>query len=228
MLRKILGSCRPGGKTAILFTGGIDSTVLACLTQELSPELYFAEILSPCCENYNRHSIRHCRALARRLSLGFHPVPINQATFQTHLKLLQEHRRQKNFDQYLPAADHLFSLMQERGAETVLSGMGADEVLGAPGPLLKKNFLAGESASLLQHRRAAASHHLKFLAPFISPLFVSNILDIPFDRRSRKQPLTDILRKNSVIWPLMKSRPRQDSFIPDPFFRLPPSVNSLR
>ena len=214
------------GHIAILFTGGIDSTTLACITQDLSPELYFAEILDPSCASYNQHSIRHCRDLARRLSLRFHSIPISLKIFQAHLRILQRRRWQHSLDQYLPAADHLFALMKQQSIQTVLSGMGADDVLCSSDKYLKKLLLVKEPISLVQHRRAAAVHQLRFLAPFISPPFIATTLNIPFELRWHKQPLSNILRANTAVYTLMEKRPRQDSFIPDKFFQLKPTSNS--
>lgn len=226
ILLQTMRPCCTKGRLAILFTGGIDSTTLACITQKLSPELYFAEILDPSCASYNQHSIRHCSDLACRLSLRLHCVPISLEIFQAHLKILQRCQWQLPLDQYLPAADHLFTLMKQQGIRTVLSGMGADDVLSSSDEHLKKLLLAKEPYSLVQHRRAAAAHQLRFLAPFISLPFIAATLGIPFELRRHKQPLSDILRANAAIYPLMEKRPRQDSFIPDTFFQLKPTANS--
>jgi asparagine synthetase B (glutamine-hydrolysing) len=216
-IRAALSQHCPRKTTAVLFTGGLDSTVLALLSKDLDPLLVFAAVDDPRCSNYNQRSIVTCRKIARVLGLRFMVVPVQKENYLKQFFPLSRILRRLIDDPDLPAVMHLLKQLHKKRINTVISGMGADEIFGSSAQRLRK-FLATEAQPIqLSHQAIAKNFRMRFLCPFLSPAVTRLALATPWPERKNKQPLAEILAQHPLVAQLLEGRTAAHSFVPDHF-----------
>ncbi|MBF0618806.1 MAG: hypothetical protein HQL19_01430 [Candidatus Omnitrophica bacterium] len=141
----------PGTTTAILFTGGLDSTILALLAAPQQPLLVFGAIKAPACFAYNQASIIRCRKIAKALDLPFCVITITRHDYTRHFQRAARQLTPQTFDEDLPAVSCLLSALKQRKIRRVISGMDAE----------------GQAGFRL-HRALARTYGITFQCPYLS------------------------------------------------------------
>ena len=193
LLKSALRSRCASRKAAILFTGGLDSTALAVLARNCQPSLFFAAVDDPACANYNRSSISACKTIAAALGLSFHVVPVRKKDYLRNLLLLTQASRRPIKDLDLPAVMCLLTAIKRNGINTVISGMGADEIFRLPSATLKRFLEQQAPDTLADHQEIARRNKMIFFCPFLSRAVTRHALTTPLAQRKHKQPLIKIV-----------------------------------
>lgn len=189
---------RRNAAQALLFSGGLDSSVLAYLS---SPGIH---ALSVRLEEYGE-DFRYARMLSQKLGFQLH---LRKVSVEEALETIPEVIRiRRSFDPALPndlALYFTLKLAKEKGFETVITGDGADELFAGysymfdlnlerylPKLAERMNFSAGEMGLHLG---------IKVKHPFLDDEFVSFALSIKPDLKVREEG-----GKRHVKWILRKA-----------------------
>lgn len=206
------------GPSAILFTGGLDSTLLAMLAREHKPLLVFAAVTAGECARYNTSSITISRKIAALLGLRLLVVKISKNDYLRAFPRVVRLMPQPLIDTDLAAVDHLFKQLKTIGIKTLVSGMGSDEIFRLPKPQLQL-FLKNKARSHVRmHQRIAARYTMTFHCPYLSPALIRYATTTPLSKRKNKQPLMHILNEEPRLYALIKDRPAAHSEIPGHFW----------
>ncbi len=208
------------GKTAVLATGGLDSTALALLTASCEPRLVFAAVQSPHCQAYNKASIHACRQVAAALWLPLSIVPVDEKNYLKSFLRLDRILKTTYSDKDLPAAAILFQHCQKLGISMVISGMGSDELFSLNARALKTYMTATATPSVDAHRAIARAYSIRFVCPFLHKDMLAWALATPLKERKNKAPLRTLVTHNKTLEALLRGRPAAHSFIPDDFLKL--------
>lgn len=219
LLIKIIRRYCPRKRTAILFTGGLDSTILAILARSKEPVLVFGAVDSPECRNYNRTSIKLCNKISNQLGLKLRLITITRQDYLNQMVRCLKLSDQTPFDTDLPAASFILKTLHTSGITSVLSGMGSDEVFNLPKKPLQ-NFIDEQArTALINHQKVAKEWKIKFKCPYLSPEIVQYSYRTPIRIRRNKQPLWNILKQQPGISTLLQDRTAAHSSIPESFWR---------
>ncbi len=176
---------RRNAAQALLFSGGLDSSILAYLS---SPGIH---ALSVRLEEYGE-DFRYARMLSQKLGFQLH---LRKVSVEEALETIPEVIRiRRSFDPALPndlALYFTLKLAKEKGFETVITGDGADELFAGysymfdlnlerylPKLTERMNFSAGELGLHLG---------IKVKQPFLDDEFVSFALSIKPDLKIREE-----------------------------------------
>ncbi|MBF0485627.1 MAG: hypothetical protein HQL16_03830 [Candidatus Omnitrophica bacterium] len=206
------------GRSAVLFTGGLDSTVLALLAAPRKPLLVFAAIDAPECQRYNDTSITLCQKIAALLGLRFFSVKIRKSDYLRHFQNTIKIIRQPIADKDLPAVNYLLKTLKKIGISSVLSGIGSDEIFSLPKAQLR-SFLEHKAKSTLKnHKKIAGQYGISFHCPYLSPAIIRYGLSTPSGQKNHKQALQTILKEQPPIYKILKDRNAAHSIIPVNFW----------
>ena len=203
------------GKTAVLATGGLDSTALAWLAASQRPRLVFAAVRSPHCRTYNNISIKACRQVAVTLNLPLSIVPIDAKDYFKSFLRLDRILPAPWHDMDLPAAAILFQHCRKLGIDTVISGMGSDELFSLNTRALRTFMASTALPGVDVHRTIARTFGLRFVCPFLHKDMLAWALATPLKERKDKAPLRSLVAHNKTLEALLHGRPAAHSFIPD-------------
>ena len=219
ILRTTLRTAWHKGRTAILATGGLDSTALAVLAALRQPRLVFAAVRSPRCQAYNSTSIKACRQVSVTLGLPLSIVPIDAKDYFKSFLRLGSILPAPCHDTDLPAAAILFQHCRKLGIDTVISGMGSDELFSLNTRTLQTFIAATALPALDAHRAIARAFGIRFVCPFLHKHMLTWALATPLKERKNKAPLRALMARNETLAALLRGRPAAHSFIPDDFLK---------
>jgi asparagine synthetase B (glutamine-hydrolysing) len=218
LIKTIRRYCR-SRRTAILFTGGLDSTILALLFRSKKPILVFGAVDAPECQNYNRTSINLCTKISALLELRFQTITITRQDYLGQMVTCLKSSDQPPFDTDLPAACFIFRTLHKYGMSSVISGMGSDEIFRLPKKLLQTFITRQAKTALMAHQKIAAKWKIKFNCPYLSREIIQYSYRTPLHNRKNKQALRLILKAHPAISSLLQDRTAAHSIIPESFWR---------
>ncbi|MEI8012767.1 MAG: asparagine synthase-related protein [Candidatus Omnitrophota bacterium] len=223
-IEKILSSAvpqhNPPGKIAVFATGGLDSTVLACLARTSQPHLIFGAVQDDSQQAYNTAAIHTCQKINRILQLPLTIVPISAKDWLKSFFHLAQILEKPITDTDLPAAALLFQKTQSLGLNTALSGMGSDNIFNLSKKQLTQFMRSEGNPGVKIHAEIAALYGITFLCPFLRKPMLDYALSTPLKARQGKKDLLDIFNSHPELLRLMRTRTPAHSITP-PSFLLP-------
>lgn len=217
LLKSSLRSCRSIGRTAILATGGIDSTVLAALSKPARPHLVFAAVEDQSRVKYNRASIDACQKVAQILHLRLNVISISSREYFRHFFRLARFLEKPCRDTDLPAAARLMQECRRLGIKTIISGMGSDEIFGLRSRPLKAFVKRYGLPAVELHRTVARLYGIEFHGPFLDQGMLEYGLKTPQAKKTNKSGLLASIQNLPELHGLMCHRSPDHSIIPSSF-----------
>ncbi len=164
-----------------LMSGGLDSSTVTCLTQELTSKPNAHHVFSTVYDKAYAEAEGIPAVREIHPGIDFHPDRPTQETFWSDLADVLWHQEQPFGDASMVAHYNLMRLARRNGVPVLLSGQGADEVFaGYPGYLwiyLGSRLRVGQFAEFMSFYGSAARHQpvplknvaLNVLPPFLAP-----------------------------------------------------------
>jgi asparagine synthetase B (glutamine-hydrolysing) len=217
-LKNVLQGCMPcvtsRRRIAILFTGGLDSTVLAALAAHQRPVLVFGVVLDRDCRVYNARSILYSRRIAAILGLTFKTIGISQRDYHDGIRaMLSAGVYSKDRD--LPAAAFLVKALRAQGVGGVVSGMGSNELFSASKRTL--SMIPELQAAYSEHRLLGRAEKIIFRAPFLEEPVIKVVRGLVRSGHARTDVLGALLAGYPDVCRLMKKRVSGHSMVPKRF-----------
>ena len=139
------------GTTAILLSGGVDSSLLAAMARNTSRndlETYTIQYES----EFGRQDEHYARTVAKRLGVHHHLVPLADSDAFTHFgEVLSSPTPLSAWTAI--SHRHLLGAVASNGRKVLLSGMGADEIFGGYDHFLDYHFRLRQFAHLYGDKR---------------------------------------------------------------------------
>ena len=214
VLQRCMSCAKRGHRTAILFTGGLDSTVLAALSVHQKPVLVFGAILDQDCRAYNARSILYSRRIASLLGLAYQTVGISQRDYSDGIKgMLAAGVCSKDRD--FPAAAFILESLRGQGIGVVVSGMGSNELFSS----CKKttSTFSKLQASYDEHRLLGRAERIIFRAPFLEESVMKVVRGLVCSGYERSEVMSALLADYPDVSQLMKERVSGHSVVPKRF-----------
>ncbi|MFA5038959.1 MAG: hypothetical protein WC732_04700 [Candidatus Omnitrophota bacterium] len=208
---------------AVLVTGGLDSSLLACLARPFGPVLYFASLTDKERDVYNRQAALKCGRLAKRLNLRFEVAPVDLRGYRASRLKIQGFLRKEwlKEDEDLPAVYSLFKRvkMRQKPGTLVISGMGFNEFFENSKDALVRYVYEKLPWERRAHESMASALGLSFWAPYTRKR--SLIFFKPQDNRgSVKDAFRHFLVSKGLVPEDIAFQPSLHSEIPRRFLRV--------
>lgn len=197
--RDIQRRCRKK-EIGILATGGLDSSLLAYLTKNLRPTLYFAAVMDRKTRRYNKDSITRLRVLSKLLGLPLVVIPVLKHDYVVSSIKVKKNLKLPLDDRSLPAVFAFFQKIADRKKTNILiSGMGVNEIFDLPLHALRKRVAKKMPRSIRLHQKIARYYGLDFYAPFMGGRLAAYAFRTPLKERKNKKSLKKLLRKEKIL-----------------------------
>lgn len=205
----------PESQIAVAFSGGVDSSLLAKICQDLGKQLILITVGFP-----GSHDIGFARSIASKMGIEYRALEIDYSDFQENLQRVRKDIKCENTShiENCIAYFYISKLTKLNSREVVLSANGCDELFcgydayrkaysGGEVAIVKlmDEKIANEFALMTEIAKVAAQFGVSVRQPFLSHKFVEFAKRIPVDQKikgphdmTRKHILRQVARSIGV------------------------------
>lgn len=193
----------PENKIAVAFSGGVDSSLLAKICQDLGKEIVLITVGFP-----GSHDIRFAKDIASKMGIECRTMEIDYSDFQENLLRVRQTIKCENTShiENCIAYYYISMLANLNSLTVVLSANGCDELFcgydgyrkayGGEAAIMKlmDEKIVNEFALIAEIARVAAQFGVSVRQPFMSPKFIEFAKRIPVDQKIKSR--YDMTRKH--------------------------------
>jgi asparagine synthetase B (glutamine-hydrolysing) len=183
-----------GSRRAIMFSGGFDSMLIACLARERGARVICVTVAF---EDFNPLTVLAAAESAEKLGFSHHILHVKTSEFLSAFETIAGLTAEPVLDLDLALVyAALKKYDPQLGGEVFISGMGSDQWFG---DLALKEEAGGLAARMDRaivdeeaHHRAAQDHGLKIVFPFLSKRMLALAQVVPAEMKKNKKLLREL------------------------------------
>lgn len=226
-IKENIWKCCKNKPVGVLCTGGLDSSLIAYLTQKLKPVLYFGAVIDPSTKEYNLYSIQKCKIVAKTLGLKLRAIPLTKKDYLISFPKVIDLLDEPPNDPDLPAVYTLYRKIKALDKPSILlSGIGVNEIFGFSVKEFKEYIGHHIPVVTDGHKKIAAQFGMDFRTPFLNQKLTTYALKTPLKIRKNKTPLKKTLHALKMLPPEIIDQSSRHSGIPENFKKIAKILHS--